>query len=368
MSHRLAVQNCDWSRVKAVDLLALFQSFLPSSGIIKSVTVYPSEYGAQRIEQEIIKGPAILWDEELKEKDKLKDTSDSFHPEKLRAYELSKLKYYFAVIDCDNEKTASVLYDQCDGMELESSSTIMDLRFIPDDTIFARDPREIAKEIPSNYKFENFITKALQFSKVAVTWDEDDPDRANITHKSYTEEDEIEEDFKAYLASSSEDDDEDIDEEEKKNKIRNKYSALLEGLNATQEEKEDMEIKFIPGLSEKATELLEKKNKKRLKKNESAWETYLRKKKELKKERKNKRKEDRLSKKQENGEDNVDEKDDTEESEKAEEINDDDLLQDDTLPEDIDVELEKPKHKPRVKKSKKFEKKKKKIQEPKMMN
>jgi len=253
-------------------LLALFQSFLPSSNIIKSVTIYPSEYGAKRIEEEIIKGPAILWDEELKEKDKLNDSSDSFHPEKLRAYELSKLKYYFAVIDCDNEKTASALYDQCDGMELESSSTIMDLRFIPGDITFTRTPRDIAKEIPSNYKFENFITKALQFSKVSLTWDEDDPDRINLTHKSYTEEDEVEEDFKAYLASESEDDeDEDIDEEEKKNNIRKKYSALLEGLNAKQEEKEDMEIKFIPGLSEKATELLEKKKKKKKGESEKWW-------------------------------------------------------------------------------------------------
>ena len=51
----------------------------------------------------------------------------------LRAYELSRLRYYFAVADCDTVETADALYSALDGVELEHSSMAFDLRFIPDD-------------------------------------------------------------------------------------------------------------------------------------------------------------------------------------------------------------------------------------------
>lgn len=46
---RFAVQNCDWSRIRAVDIFALCQSFAPATGAVRDVTIYPSDYGLQKM-------------------------------------------------------------------------------------------------------------------------------------------------------------------------------------------------------------------------------------------------------------------------------------------------------------------------------
>lgn len=103
---RIAVQNCDWDHLRAVDLMVLFQSFVPSAGAIQSVTVYPSLFGLERqkevffffsfvafvrsrlltILQEAAHGPKYVWADD--------DNPDGaeFDPDKLRQYELEKLR------------------------------------------------------------------------------------------------------------------------------------------------------------------------------------------------------------------------------------------------------------------------------------
>lgn len=57
---RLAVCNMDWDRVRAVDLMVLFSSFLPPGGSVLSVKIYPSEFGKERMKEEELHGPPEL--------------------------------------------------------------------------------------------------------------------------------------------------------------------------------------------------------------------------------------------------------------------------------------------------------------------
>lgn len=56
--------------------------------------------------------------------------------ERLRQYERQKLRYYFAVVECDAVACASRLYAECDGLEFEQTSNLLDMRFVPDDVVF----------------------------------------------------------------------------------------------------------------------------------------------------------------------------------------------------------------------------------------
>ena len=52
-----------------------------------------------------------------------------YETEKLREYQIKRMKYYYAVVECDSKDTASHLYDQCDGLEFETSANKLDLRW-----------------------------------------------------------------------------------------------------------------------------------------------------------------------------------------------------------------------------------------------
>ncbi len=56
---RLALVDLDWDKLRAVDIVAALRSFLPAGGSIKRVTVYPSDYGRQRMQQEAAQGPTV---------------------------------------------------------------------------------------------------------------------------------------------------------------------------------------------------------------------------------------------------------------------------------------------------------------------
>ncbi|KAG3118905.1 hypothetical protein PI124_g11569 [Phytophthora idaei] len=371
---RFAVLNCDWTRIRAVDLFALCQSFAPATGAVQNVTIYPSDFGLQKMKEEEQHGPQGLWDSENKtenpedeekpeadendEKDgteedeekaektasddensesdadgeedydsddplgvkksvTLDGESDGFDREKLRKYELQKLRYYYAIVTCDSVKTASTIFDQCDQLEYETSSNVLDLRYVPDDTSFSNPPKESCDSVPDRYKPAIFATLALQQTDVKLTWEEDDEQRLELLTRPSDWKDAHDDDFKAYLASdvsdaSEAEDDSDSDEEAadstapdskkdakkeaKIKKLRNRYRSMLlgsdaededddnvpeGGLGASSDEDEadgDMEMSFTPG----AGDVLKAKRQKELEANETPFERYTREKKQEK--------------------------------------------------------------------------------------
>jgi hypothetical protein len=335
VTNRIAVVNLDWDNIRAEDLMACFSSFLPAGGRVQNVTVYPSEFGKERMEKEEIEGPPREIfasasggaadedeDEELdseEEEEQIKksllkaDTGEEFNSTKLRQYQLERLRYFYAILTFSNKECAKHVYDLVDGAEYLSSANFFDLRFVPDDTDFSDDkPRDACSRIPDGYKPNEFVTDALQHSKVKLTWDADDKSRKEAQARAFRgSRKEIDEnDLKAYLGSDSSDSEDEEDggvevvdntanegtsvKLSKKEAERQRMRALL-GLSTepTPSSKSagpvgEMEVTFTSGLAGgrgKDTDIFE--NEPQIE--ETALERYVRKERERKKRRKEKR-------------------------------------------------------------------------------
>ncbi|KAL3872948.1 hypothetical protein ACJMK2_036117 [Sinanodonta woodiana] len=303
VSSRLAVCNMDWDRIKAVDIYVLLNSFKPPNGIIYSVKIYPSEFGLQRMKEEEQIGPIELAEvnDTLHTHNAEDAEGSSYHDEKLRQYQLNRLKYYYAVVECDSPNTANAIYEECDGMEYECSSTRLDLRFIPPDMTFDQEPKSECKEMPdsSTYKPPQFFTTALAQSKVDLTWDETDRERVSLMMQKFNDMKDLkEDDFQAYLASSSDDedpsdykqllveDDEESEGDEGEEKMIQKYKSLVNEIQEREEKKAskhgdaELEITWEPGLKSTTEDIIRKKQQT---KDATPWQEYLHKSKEKKK-------------------------------------------------------------------------------------
>uniref|UniRef100_A0A8C1VUX4 ESF1, nucleolar pre-rRNA processing protein, homolog (S. cerevisiae) n=1 Tax=Cyprinus carpio TaxID=7962 RepID=A0A8C1VUX4_CYPCA len=292
-SRRLAVCNMNWDRLKAKDLLALFSSFKPKGGVVLSVTIYPSEFGKERMSAEQTQGPQELTG--LPENPDADTEEQRIYREKVRDYQFKRLRYYYAVVECDSVETATKIYEECDGYEYESSCSTIDLRFIPDDVTFDDEPKDRATDVDySSYKPKLFTSTATTTAKVELTWDETDHDRVTALCRKFNKDDLLDMDFKAYLASSSEEEEEEAEAEEQIDGYKGKKSAeqiakyreLLKSFQDKDKEKDDsmdMEVTWVPGLKETTEKLVKKKmeGKDQL----TPWEQYLQKRKEKKKEK-----------------------------------------------------------------------------------
>jgi hypothetical protein len=229
---QLAVLGCDWDHVKAVDLYMVFQSFLPPLGAVRSVAIYPSDFGLKMMAQERVTGPDV-W--ETSDGSNSGGAADTLSLRKLRAHEIGRLRYFFALVRCDSPQTAAALYTQLDGYEFEHSSNRLDLRFVDDATAqLFTDQRVVSltletdlhalqtqiprpcvsvctpETVPTHYRPAAWVTRALQHTNVTLTWDQTDPQRTRILQRNLSaallmnnnEEPVRESDYQAYLASS----------------------------------------------------------------------------------------------------------------------------------------------------------------------
>ncbi|OAA58350.1 nuc153 [Cordyceps fumosorosea ARSEF 2679] len=302
VSKRIAIVNLDWDNVNSTHLFALFSSFIGESpGRITKVSVYPSEFGKDRMQREEVEGPPKELFKESKDDSDSEEEEDSdeederikkklieegddqdFDSDALRKYQLDRLRYYYAVMECSDEKIAQKIYEATDGTEYQSSSNFLDLRFVPDEVEFDDEPRDECTKLPDSYKPVEFVTTALQSSKVKLTWDlhPEEASRKDSIKRAFTgsRADFQENDLRAYLASDTEGSDDEgdnqiatfggedggdggeADEEKpklsKKELARQKMRAAL-GLGEQPEPKVakrgpvgEMQITFTPALSE----------------------------------------------------------------------------------------------------------------------
>lgn len=265
ISRRLAVCNVDWDRIKAPDLFVLLNSFKPAAGSITSVNVYASEFGKKRMAEEAIRGPAEIAttpviDDCVTEHEAGDAAEDEYMQEQLRQYQLNRLKYFYAIVECDSQVTANSLYEQLDNQEFESSASSLDLRFVPDTEIFEEeDAVQSCTSLPdtATYKAPIFITSALQQSSVSLTWDETDPSRAQKIESAFASRDEKQlDDLQTFLASdesdsSDQEPDEQVpapDTDSPMPTKLNKYKQLLQAVeDENKSEEADMEITFDNG-------------------------------------------------------------------------------------------------------------------------
>ncbi|CCE64384.1 hypothetical protein TPHA_0H01780 [Tetrapisispora phaffii CBS 4417] len=318
-SKTIAVVNLDWDHVKATDLLVTFSSFVPKGGKIERIAIFPSEFGKQRMEREELEGPPKELFQKKKKKNSKKsnaefnddsdvdindlyeegDVDKEVDSKSLRQYQLDRLRYYYAVVFCNNISTAEAIYNNCDGTEYESTANVFDLRYVPDGMDFEDQPYDECTELPKNYTPLNFTTDALQHSNVKLTWDETPADRVEIAKRAFTQKEIDEMDFKAYLASDSEESE--GENEEVKNKLKSLVGlsmkigdkSIMDNKSDNEDGEVDMEITFTPGLAENDNNDKEEENE------ETTIEKVRRKEKERRKARKQKLKEIKQNSEQE---------------------------------------------------------------------
>ena len=277
-THRLALLNLDWDQIKATDIYILLHGFKPANGLIHSVRIYPSQFGKERMAKESTEGPnKDLFKEEKQSLNE--EEEEGFDSVQLRQYQLDRLKYYYAVVECDNKETAASIYQECDGREFETSANVLDLRYIPDGVNFDED--EVYQEctcLPRQYKPRTgLVTSALQNSRVKLTWDEDDADRKRLmqTDMATLASDS---DLEAYIASASS---EDEHYKSKRELLLNGSANDVFGKSCKSTDGDELQVSFESGFDKEATFEIEE-SEEEVKGKETPFERVLRLKREKK--------------------------------------------------------------------------------------
>ncbi|KHJ86594.1 NUC153 domain protein [Oesophagostomum dentatum] len=205
-TNRIAACNMDWNLVHCEDLMVLCQSFTPPGGVVKRITIYLSDFGAERLAEEDKHGPRLQLSKPLEEYDG--DKLDDETKLAMRKYQVDQLRYYYAIIECDTMETAVSIYDQCDGYQFEASNIKMDLRFVPEGMEFDKD--RIKEEITdedlnvAKYKSKERLKSAVTLTSARIGWDENEELRQRKFEEAFNSDEEA----GADLIADSESDDE----------------------------------------------------------------------------------------------------------------------------------------------------------------
>ncbi|KAK2962266.1 putative ESF1 like protein [Blattamonas nauphoetae] len=304
--HRLAILNLDWETVHLKDIYLCLKSALPSTGSLKTIKLYLSEFGKKMMQKDISDGPQAVIaalhgvsldemmqkDEEIEvneEQEQESSTDDSASPgthlkssrelseekqkenEAMREYEASKLRYFYAVADFDSVATANHIYAECNDVEIMDSGNALDLRVVPDEETFDEEPVDVFTETdasrlfgPSDgkkYRPPSAPNAAFAQSGVESTWDRPDREREKLLSTRSLKGALDEEELEQYIASNDEESDadesgsdvEDDDKPQKESTFRmnkNEYMELL-GVGKGESESEggkgdDLLIDFEP--------------------------------------------------------------------------------------------------------------------------
>lgn len=239
-THRLSVMNIDWENISAKDLYVLFNSFISGKEKVLRVDIYPSEFGINEMEKIKSQGPNELFANEQSDEQEDKDTNKNNNPRnkkgekitnldqaladdddsenaidqaKLRKFELKKLKFYYAIVSFDSKTTANKVYQMYDGMEIEKTQNFLDLRFVPDElSEFPHPPKEsfVGNKSLISYEPEFHQNRALQHSKVKLTWDTNDKKRDKMIERAFTKQGFNRDDINELLVSSDSEEDEEL--------------------------------------------------------------------------------------------------------------------------------------------------------------
>jgi hypothetical protein len=151
--------------------------------------VYLSNFGESRLAEEKNHGPKKVF-EKLKQQYKKKGLLNSKNIENsnaisqminndplVRQYEIDRLKYYYAVLEFENEEVTDWIYSNCDGLEFEKSGMQIDLRGIEQDLVIPKEPTEVADRAddldPKALKKKKIKNLAKNHTHVELTWGEE---------------------------------------------------------------------------------------------------------------------------------------------------------------------------------------------------
>lgn len=216
-TRRIAVVNMDWDNLLPSDLFAVFSSLvsptapdfslLPpkrdfqvdeegnlvkfvgreehrvAKGRVEKVTIYKSKFGKERMAKEDLEGPpkeifkaplagssppspgsddASLDgedDDSLVEEASAVDYDETL----LRTYQLSRLRYFFAVVELSSVSAARHVYEEVEGTEFERTANVFDLSYVPDGMVFEdEDVWDECTEAKLDYKGVDYVTDVSQ--------------------------------------------------------------------------------------------------------------------------------------------------------------------------------------------------------------